>query len=97
MASFKASVQYGDWEGTAAADDTDAGSLSLHRYLEQKRLIKPGEFLIAASLWVGENSEARLTAFLLRLTCSKGGILRPSRRPLMQSPGLFLSGRWRLS
>src|SRR5260370_896943 len=52
MESFKASVQYGDWEGTAAADDAHA---DLREYLEGKKLINPNEFLIAASLWVDED------------------------------------------
>ncbi|SRR5713226_9760998 len=52
MESFKASVQYGDWEGTAAADDAH---VDLKEYLEGKKLINPNEFLIAASLWVDED------------------------------------------
>ena len=55
MGYFKASVQYGDWHGTAAADNTDFQE-RLHAYLEKKELMKPGEFLIAVSLWVGEGS-----------------------------------------
>jgi hypothetical protein len=54
MQTFKASVQYNDWKGTAAADGAD--SLAVHEYLETKGLIQPGEFLIATSLWVGEGS-----------------------------------------
>jgi hypothetical protein len=73
MAYFRASVQYGDWEGTGAADDTDAGSLSLHRYLEQKGLIKPGEFLVAASLWVGENSGGKIDSVFASAYLFNGG------------------------
>ena len=52
MESFKASVQYRDWEGTAAADDADPSLLK--EYLQDKGLINPNEFLIAASLYVSE-------------------------------------------
>jgi hypothetical protein len=52
MESFKASVQYGDWEGTAAADDAHT---DLREYLEGKKLINPNEFLIAASFFVDED------------------------------------------
>jgi hypothetical protein len=52
MESFKASVQYGDWEGTAAADD--AHQTSLTEYFRGKGQISTNEFLIAASLYVSE-------------------------------------------
>jgi hypothetical protein len=55
---FKAGVQYGDWEGTAAADDGD--EKSVERYLEDKGLIGKDEYLVAASLWVGENHDGRI-------------------------------------
>jgi hypothetical protein len=58
MNFFKASVQYGDWEGTSAADDADP--ISLRKYLEDKNLIRADEFLIATSLWVGENHGGKL-------------------------------------
>jgi len=64
MESFKASVQYGDWKGTAAADDAD-GEKSIRDYLEKKQLIKPDEFLMAASLWVSEG-HISIRAFLLK-------------------------------
>jgi hypothetical protein len=55
MQSFRASVQYGDWRGAAAADDTQRNSVQA--YLEKKKLIESDEFLIATSLWVGENDD----------------------------------------
>jgi hypothetical protein len=61
---FKASVQYGDWQGTAAADGDHASTLS--SYLETKGLTKPGEFLIAMSLWVGENHGGELGSIIVR-------------------------------
>ncbi|MGC9292697.1 MAG: hypothetical protein ACP5EP_08215 [Acidobacteriaceae bacterium] len=54
METFKASVQYGDWEGTAAADG--AHPTSVEEYLGNKGLINPNEFLVAASLYVQEKS-----------------------------------------
>jgi hypothetical protein len=71
MESFKASVQYGDWEGTAAADNADFGN-SIREYLDKKQLIKPGEFLIATSLWVGENHNRKLGTILVRAFLLKG-------------------------
>jgi len=50
---FKASTQYGDWEGTAKADNAHD---SLHEFLEKKNLMKHGDFLVAASLWSSERS-----------------------------------------
>jgi hypothetical protein len=52
LESFKASTQYGDWEGTAKADDQPK---SLHNYLEEKGLMKEHEFLLAATIYVGEH------------------------------------------
>ena len=54
MPNFKASVQYGDWHGTAAADDIDPGSQSVRRYIEEKGLAKPNEFLVAVQCFIGE-------------------------------------------
>jgi len=64
MESFKASVQYGDWHGTAAADDAHANSLRI--YLTEKGLVKPNEFLVAASLYTGEHDFASITAFVYK-------------------------------
>ena len=53
MESFKASTQYGDWEGTAAADGQPH---SLEEYLTEKGLMKEHEFLLAATLYVGDQA-----------------------------------------
>src|SRR3979490_828679 len=70
MSYFKAGVQYGDWDGTAAADDADHNHVSLQRYLDDNKLIQPDEFLIATSLWVGENhgklGSVSVTAYLYK-------------------------------
>jgi hypothetical protein len=72
METFKASVQYGDWHGTAAADDVDPMATSLDRYLEEKGLIKPGEFLLAATLWVGENSDNKIDNVFVKVFLLEG-------------------------
>lgn len=59
MSNFKASVQYGDFKGTAAADNAD-GSYDLNRYLAEKGFKKKNEFLVATSLWVGESAGGKL-------------------------------------
>jgi hypothetical protein len=55
MQFFKAGVQYGDWEGTAKADDIDRGEI--HEYLTEKGLMKPSEFLLGIDFWM--SGEAR--------------------------------------
>lgn len=50
---FLASVQYGDWEGTSAADSADRGVL--RKWLESNGYKKSDEFLLGVSLFVGEN------------------------------------------
>jgi len=58
MSKFKASVQYGDWNGTAAADDAD--QISLSHYLEMKGLAGDKEFLVASSIFIGENHGGKI-------------------------------------
>ncbi|MFZ6682217.1 hypothetical protein [Undibacterium sp. Tian12W] len=58
MSKFKASVQYQDFEGTAAADNAD--QTDLQTFLQAKGLTHGAEFLIAASLWIGENHAGKL-------------------------------------
>ena len=71
-------VQYGDWHGTAAADDTHLNSLD--NYLKRKNLIEPGEFLIAAEVFVGETDDSgklgsvSARAFLFRGHSTKEGV-----------------------
>ena len=52
MEFFKAATQYGDWEGTAAADEQPS---SIRDYLKEKGLIQSHEFLVAATLYVTEH------------------------------------------
>lgn len=65
--SFKAGVQYGDYEGTAAADRADVNDLA--DYMQSQGLMHPGEFLIAVELWIGENQ--------------RGNVAQPSIRALV--------------
>jgi hypothetical protein len=52
--TFRAGVQYGDWTGTAAADNADKNDLS--ELLAAKKVFdREKEFLLGASLWIGEN------------------------------------------
>lgn len=64
MENFRAGVQYNDWSGTVAADDDDQSDLEAH--LKGEGLIEQGDFLIGASLWVGENCGGRLGATYVR-------------------------------
>ena len=51
--NFTASVQYGDFKGTAAADRADHGDAN--EWLEKKGLKQTGEFLLGFTLYAGEN------------------------------------------
>jgi hypothetical protein len=64
MESFKAGTQYGDWEGTVSADGAHVNSL--HELLEAKNLIKPNEFLIAASFYYSEGSPNPVRALVFQ-------------------------------
>jgi hypothetical protein len=58
MERFKAGVQYGDWEGTVAADDADFREL--RKLLTEKELVEDDEFLVAAKVWIGENQGGKV-------------------------------------
>ena len=60
MSRFKASTKYLDFEGTAAADMADQGSLS--EYLKQKSLMFDTEFLVGCRLSIGENHSHKVGA-----------------------------------
>jgi len=51
--TFKASVQYGDWKGTAAADRADQNDAE--HWLEKSGKKKADEFLVGIEIWAGEN------------------------------------------
>jgi hypothetical protein len=50
---FRASVQYGDFRGSTAADRADKGGPD--DWLRNKGLIQPGEFVLGIEIWAGEN------------------------------------------
>lgn len=75
MDKFKASVQYGDWQGTAAADDDDGETLS--KYLEATGLLTENQCLIASSVWVGENRDGRLAECALQPTSLTSQNMQP--------------------
>ncbi|MGH9698966.1 MAG: TetR/AcrR family transcriptional regulator C-terminal domain-containing protein [Candidatus Acidiferrales bacterium] len=54
MGTLKAGTQYGDWKGTAAADNADSDAFE--GYLESMGLTKDGERLIGVSLGTVGNS-----------------------------------------
>jgi hypothetical protein len=69
--TFRAAVQYGDWEGTASADNAD--QQDLRNLLINKKLIDGDqEFLIGATLWIGENHGGKVQAPFLRAILVKG-------------------------
>ncbi len=53
MRKFLASVRYGDWEGTSAADSTDKNNAN--NWLQENGYKRPDEFLIGITMFSGEN------------------------------------------
>jgi hypothetical protein len=70
MDDFKAHVQYGDWEGTAAADASD--QLDIHKYLHDKGLLQDNEFLLAVNLWAGETNHNKVDYVSVRAFIYEG-------------------------
>jgi hypothetical protein len=60
---FKAGVQYGDWEGTAAADD--AYQTTLHNLLRERGLLGENDILIGIEAYIGENHHGKVEAPLI--------------------------------
>lgn len=82
---FRAHTHYGDFKGTAAADDLDLDSID--RYLEQKGLIQPDEFLAGVKMSWGALKGAAKTvtiSALLAKTINYEGLraLAASEEPL---------------
>ena len=50
---FRASVQYGDWKGTSAADR--AAKADADDWLEKNGHKQPGEFLLGVTMYAGES------------------------------------------
>lgn len=46
---LKASVQYGDWEGTAAADN--AGNRSIQEFLRERGILGDGAYVVGIRLF----------------------------------------------
>jgi hypothetical protein len=58
---FRASVQYGDWEGTVSADDAD--QRDFRKFLAEKKQLDPErEMLVGVELGIGENHRGKVAA-----------------------------------
>lgn len=51
--TFSASVKYNDFKGTSAADEADVANA--RKWLEDRGLMKEGDFLLGIEMSVGEN------------------------------------------
>lgn len=51
MPTFSGHVQYDDWKGTVAADESD--HIGIRRYLEKQGLIRDGEFVVGLEMYSG--------------------------------------------
>ncbi|HEV2078681.1 MAG TPA: hypothetical protein VGR19_02125 [Allosphingosinicella sp.] len=65
MQTFQAGVQYGDFEGSVAADRIDKGDMT--DFLEAAGLMGPDDFLIGAEVFVGENHPGRMGSTFVRV------------------------------
>lgn len=69
METFKASVQYGDYKGTAAADAHD--SSTINDYMIKQGLMGKGDQIVGVKLWSGEvhghiqNKPVDVTVYLI--------------------------------
>ena len=50
---FKAGVQYGDWKGSAAADNADMNAIQMK--LRESGILKSSEFLVGFEAYAGES------------------------------------------
>ena len=93
MDTFKARVQYGDWEGTAAADASD--QLDIHEYLREKGELKNTEFLLAANLWAGENHHGKIENVFIQAYIYEGENRFDKLKPILeQSTAQFQCGQF---
>lgn len=60
---FNASVQYNDWKGTVAADNSF--DKSINDILSDRKLKTDGEILVGVSLRTGENGFVSISAYLI--------------------------------
>jgi hypothetical protein len=58
METFRAGVQYGDWKGTAAADNSD--QTDIEDYLIEKGLMTKEDRLMSVSFYSGENHHGKV-------------------------------------
>lgn len=90
MEKFRASVQYGDWEGTAAADNAH---VSFSSFLRQKGTLKDGELLVGVRVFVGENLDENPQVPWIRAVISNGNGFDNVKSQIENSPELILSER----
>ena len=68
-----ASVQYGDWKGSAAADDADLDG-RIHKWLVKERKITDEETCVGIELYVGGSGFLRVSAIILAMPTHRGSL-----------------------
>lgn len=71
MTRFSAHVQYDDWKGTAAADDS--GNKDIRAFARENGLLEAGEFLVGFEIYVGESLTATERHFSARAFVIEAG------------------------
>lgn len=97
--TFNAGVQYDDLKGSAAADRADDGDAA--SFLEERRLIRKGEFLVGIEAYVGTSTirsgeDVKVSATFLIVETSTAGDaykhpVRARKVSLELSPNEFFS------
>jgi hypothetical protein len=64
MSMFRASAHYGDWEGTASADDLSLKSIQ--DYLKSKGALSGEDYLLAVSLAVDESLDGNIPSIFVQ-------------------------------
>ncbi|TIN10366.1 hypothetical protein [Mesorhizobium sp.] len=67
---LKASVQYGDWRGTAAADNAD--NRSIQKFLRDRGELGDGAYVVGIRLFIGENRGGKVERPWLRAVVADG-------------------------
>lgn len=71
MGTLKASTQYGDWEGSASADDAD--KIDLRAWLMERKHVQDGEYILGATVYFGENHGGKVRGPHVQVTTMATG------------------------
>lgn len=94
MERFAAQVQYGDWQGTSAADNADMNDMS--KLLRDRGLLHPGQMLVGVRAFIGENHNGKVRDPYIEALIAEGGTFDEIRGVLAATPDPLKLKRVRL-